>query len=84
MVSQYLLYLFLMSWAFAFGQSSDLSPVEHYASYPEISDPSDLVKKGEYLTKLGDCIACHTADHGDAFAGGKTIKPVLNVFGFES
>ncbi len=29
-----------------------------------------LVKRGEYLAKAGDCIACHTAPHGKPFAGG--------------
>ena len=31
---------------------------------------ADLVKKGEYLMRAGDCIACHTAPGGKAFAGG--------------
>ena len=29
-----------------------------------------LVKKGEYLARAADCIECHTAKGGDAFAGG--------------
>ena len=29
-----------------------------------------LVKRGEYLAKAGDCIACHSAPHGKPFAGG--------------
>ena len=32
--------------------------------------PSDLVAKGKYLTAMGDCQACHTADNGTPFAGG--------------
>ena len=31
---------------------------------------SNLVARGEYLAKAGDCIACHTALHGQPFAGG--------------
>jgi mono/diheme cytochrome c family protein len=32
-------------------------------------DP-DLIAKGEYLARAGDCIACHTAREGRTFAGG--------------
>lgn len=34
----------------------------------------DLVKRGEYLTRVGDCAACHTADPGRPFAGGLAIN----------
>jgi len=30
----------------------------------------DLLAKGKYLTDMGDCVACHTADGGQKFAGG--------------
>jgi mono/diheme cytochrome c family protein len=30
----------------------------------------DVVARGEYLARAGDCIACHTAPEGLAFAGG--------------
>ncbi|ARJ42386.1 cytochrome C [Pantoea alhagi] len=33
-----------------------------------------LIKKGEYLATASDCTACHTADHGQPFAGGKAIE----------
>lgn len=51
-----------------------------YPSYPTIDhvklakDKTDKIKRGEYLTKLGDCIACHTEKGGKAFAGGYPIK----------
>ncbi|MFL9898171.1 cytochrome c [Paraburkholderia fungorum] len=35
---------------------------------------SDLVKRGEYLARAGDCIACHTADKARPFAGGLPIN----------
>jgi mono/diheme cytochrome c family protein len=35
-------------------------------------DPS-LVKRGEYLARAGDCIACHSAVGKPAFAGGLAI-----------
>jgi mono/diheme cytochrome c family protein len=35
---------------------------------------SALVAKGEYLTKAGDCAACHTAPGGKSFAGGRAFE----------
>ena len=35
---------------------------------------ADLVKKGEYLARAGDCIACHTAPGGKPFAGGLMME----------
>ena len=32
-----------------------------------------LVKRGEYLARAGDCIACHTAPEGRLFAGGRAM-----------
>ncbi|SIT39530.1 Fructose dehydrogenase cytochrome subunit [Paraburkholderia ribeironis] len=34
---------------------------------------SELIKRGEYLTRAGDCAACHTADKTRPFAGGLPI-----------
>ncbi len=33
----------------------------------------DIVKRGEYLARAGDCIACHTSDASRPFAGGVAI-----------
>lgn len=43
-------------------------PKINYSKYPN----AEQIKRGEYLTKAGDCIACHTNTHGDnvAFSGG--------------
>ncbi|MBT9387038.1 c-type cytochrome [Pseudooceanicola sp. CBS1P-1] len=35
-----------------------------------LADDSDLVKRGAYLSKAGDCAACHTAAGGEDMAGG--------------
>ena len=35
---------------------------------------ADLVKRGEYLAQAADCVACHTAPGGAAFAGGLAFK----------
>lgn len=41
-----------------------------------------LIEKGEYLTKAGDCMACHTdtKNHGKPFAGGLGIKTPFGTF----
>lgn len=35
---------------------------------------ADLVKRGEYLARAGDCAACHNAPGGKPFAGGYAFK----------
>jgi len=32
------------------------------------------IERGRYLTVMGDCVACHTADGGKPFAGGLTVE----------
>ncbi|RKP58962.1 c-type cytochrome [Pararobbsia silviterrae] len=39
---------------------------------------ADLIKKGEYLARAGDCIACHTVRGGEPMAGG---LPMATPFG---
>lgn len=52
----------------------------HYPDYPQINygtgTQADTLKRGEYLAKLGDCIACHTKPGvtGKSFSGGYPIK----------
>ncbi|QEO16984.1 c-type cytochrome [Acetobacter vaccinii] len=41
----------------------------------------DLIKRGEYIARLGDCVACHTALNGQKFAGGLSIKtPIGTIY----
>lgn len=35
---------------------------------------SDLIARGEYLTRAADCAACHTAKGGKPFAGGRAFR----------
>ena len=42
------------------------------------ANKSDLIKRGEYLVRVGDCAACHTADPNRPFAGG---LPISTPFG---
>ncbi len=37
-----------------------------------LKDPA-LIERGEYLARVGDCAACHTARGGAAFAGGRSL-----------
>ncbi|MFC0337780.1 Cytochrome c, mono-and diheme variants [Kushneria avicenniae] len=34
----------------------------------------DTIERGAYLSRAGDCVACHTAPGGDDFAGGLGIE----------
>lgn len=40
--------------------------------------PGDIIRKGEYLARAGDCIACHSNPGGQPFAGG---RPMPTPFG---
>lgn len=47
-------------------------------AYPQINygtgPKAEQIKRGEYLVKAGDCIACHTTAGGPVFAGGLAMK----------
>ncbi|MDE1181887.1 cytochrome c [Paraburkholderia sp.] len=43
------------------------------------ADENDLIKRGEYLAKAGDCIACHSAPQGKPFAGGLSLSTPLGA-----
>lgn len=59
--------------------SQNVWAVDQYPTYPVVKLPSGSeaaasVKRGEYLVKMGDCIACHTTYYGGKpFAGGFAI-----------
>lgn len=66
--------------------ASDTKILGTYPSYPVIeyrkkADP-EAVKRGEYLARIGDCIACHTDTDagGRAFAGGLPIDTPFGTF----
>lgn len=57
----------------------------YYPAYPPTTPASgqeELVKRGEYLAQMGDCIACHTdAKAGTgAYAGGLAIETPFGTF----
>ena len=55
-----------------------------FAVYPEIDygtgSTANIVKRGEYLARMGNCISCHTnvKENIEAFAGG---PPIATPFG---
>ncbi|WP_295950786.1 cytochrome c [Rhodoferax sp.] len=40
---------------------------------------AQLVAKGAYLARAGDCVACHTAPQGQPFAGGLAISTPIGA-----
>ena len=40
---------------------------------PPAPQAADLVSKGEYLARAGDCVACHTVPGGKLFAGSRAM-----------
>lgn len=48
------------------------------AAHAQTIATNDIVKRGEYLARAGDCIACHTAPEGRTFAGNRAM---LTPFG---
>ena len=49
------------------------------AASPEPAGNAALVERGRYLAVVGDCAACHTADKGKPFAGGRPIETPFGV-----
>ncbi|WP_444814708.1 c-type cytochrome [Variovorax flavidus] len=42
---------------------------------------TQVINRGEYLARAGDCIACHTAPGGQQFAGGRAMPtPFGNLY----
>ena len=42
---------------------------------------TQVIDRGEYLARAGDCIACHTAPGGEPFAGGRAMPtPFGNLY----
>lgn len=38
------------------------------------SGDANIVDRGKYLARLGDCVACHTSEKGAPMAGGRELK----------
>lgn len=44
-----------------------------------LAEPADTIKRGEYLARASDCVACHTAEGGEPFAGGLPFKTPMGT-----
>jgi mono/diheme cytochrome c family protein len=62
---------------FAFAGGSTVALADYKEANPTGVPPSlakaDVVKRGEYLARAADCMVCHTAPGGQAYAGGLAI-----------
>lgn len=71
--------LMLSPSAYAVDSSNAATRQSPYPQYPtidynKVKNPQ-LVRKGEYLVKASDCIACHTPEHSNkVFGGGLEFK----------
>ena len=61
--------------AFAGGSTVALSDYKdaNPTGVPASLASADVVKRGEYLARAADCMVCHTAPGGQAYAGGLAI-----------
>jgi mono/diheme cytochrome c family protein len=58
--------------AFSKGRKVELADYHEVnpSGVPAALAQASLIKKGEYLAKAADCLVCHTATGGEAYAGG--------------
>jgi mono/diheme cytochrome c family protein len=58
----------------AFSKGRKVGLADYHAANPSgvpaALTQASLIKKGEYLAKAADCLVCHTAKGGEAYAGG--------------
>jgi len=54
------------------GTGTAVAATEAAPASPAVSQ-ADLIKRGAYLARAGDCIACHTVRGGQAYAGGYAL-----------
>ncbi|RJG01052.1 cytochrome c [Noviherbaspirillum sedimenti] len=46
-----------------------------------VADSAEQLRRGAYLARVGDCMACHTARGGPEYAGGRAIPtPFGNIY----
>ncbi|NIF22568.1 c-type cytochrome [Candidatus Pantoea multigeneris] len=50
-----------------------------FALQAQAEDNAALIKQGEYLSRLGDCMACHSVAGKPAYAGGLAIESNLGT-----
>ncbi|MDN5451030.1 MAG: cytochrome c, partial [Enterobacterales bacterium] len=52
-----------------------------FSALAQETSGADLIKRGEYLARAGDCVACHTSKGGTPFAGGFAMAtPIGTIY----
>lgn len=66
----------------AFVPALVLSAVSFSVWAQDATVSSELIKRGEYLARAGDCVACHTdGKSGKTFAGGLAMEtPIGTIY----
>ena len=61
--------------AFAGGQRVALADYKQQdpTGVPAELKSASVIARGEYLTRAADCVACHTAEDGTPYAGGRAF-----------
>jgi hypothetical protein len=62
--------------ALVFGQPKTV-PKQPPQARPGTTTNPQLIERGRSPTVVGDCMACHTAENGERFAGGRPLKNAL-------
>ena len=55
------------------------APAQEPVSASALADSNDPVQRGLYLATAGNCMACHTREGGDPFAGGVAFHTDFGV-----
>src|SRR5688572_3558464 len=56
-------------------------PTMGAAKPASLSPTTQIIQRGEYLARAGDCVACHTEPTGKPFAGGRAMPtPFGNIY----
>ncbi|MEO9080197.1 MAG: cytochrome c [Rhodanobacter sp.] len=63
----------VLSWRYFHHGDPPLSAAQQHAEAAALHDPAQITR-GEYLANVGDCAACHTAQGGVRYAGGRSLS----------
>ena len=73
------LHAFIVS-ALLLGSSANAAEPATPAATGQLSAKvSEIIKRGEYIAQLGDCVACHTATGGAIMAGGREVATPMGT-----
>lgn len=55
------------------------TPASSFAAQAQTGADEQLIKRGEYVARLSDCVACHSLPEGKPFAGGLKMDTPLGA-----